>query len=191
MDRRTLLQWMVATGGLSTVYRLSESDLERIGQAAHRHAASDAAVAQRPLLTPAEHQLVAAASECIIPRTDTPGALDAHVADFVDVMLADWYPAADARRFRDGIAGLDALSRAQHRAAFAEVSPLQQAALVQRFDDEVAALRPSGAERANEHWFAMLKYLTVWGYCTSEAGMRQLLRTYPRPNGYDGAAPAR
>jgi hypothetical protein len=34
----------------------------------------------------------------------------------------------------------------------------------------------------------MLKYLTVYGYCTSEAGMRAL-GLYPMAGRYDGCAP--
>jgi hypothetical protein len=39
--------------------------------------------------------------------------------------------------------------------------------------------------------FAVLKYLTVWGFCTSEPGMREVLHSLPRPMRYDGAAPVR
>jgi hypothetical protein len=41
----------------------------------------------------------------------------------------------------------------------------------------------------NEHWFAMLKYTTVFGYCTSEIAMRRTLGAWPRPTRYDGCAP--
>ena len=70
-------------------------------------------------LTPAEARIVEAAAERIIPRTDTPGATEAHVADFADVMMAEWYPAAEAERFRAGIATLDATSRTRFGVAFA------------------------------------------------------------------------
>jgi Gluconate 2-dehydrogenase subunit 3 len=190
MDRRAVLQWMVATGVGAALQRFSVGDLERLGESAHRRLA-EAPGGQRLRLTEDEHSLVAAAAECIIPRTDTPGATDARVADFVDVMLADWYPAADAARFRAGLASLDRMSESQHGVAFVAASAARQVTLVQQLDDEVAALRSSDAARAGDHWYATLKYLTVWGFCTSEAGMRDVLRTHPRPNRYDGAAVVR
>jgi hypothetical protein len=55
-------------------------------------------------------------------------------------------------------------------------------AVLTALDDEVS----TGG--TNEHWFAMLKYLTIYGWCTSEAGMRAL-RLYPLPWRYDGCAP--
>jgi hypothetical protein len=180
---------MIATGGLAAFSRLSAQDLDDLGTATHQRLTSTAGAA--PFLTPGERLTVAAAAECIIPRTDTPGATDARVAEFADVMLAEWYPAADAARFRDGLASLDATSRGRFRTSFADASPTNQVELVQALDDEVASLRTRTGNAANAHWFAMLKYLTVWGFCTSEPGMRDLLKSHPRPLIFDGAAPLR
>lgn len=189
MDRRVLLQWMVATGGLVAFQRLSARDLAALGASTHARLTN----AQRgaEFLTPAERRIVEAAAECIIPRTDTPGATDARVADFVEVMLAEWYPAPDAERFRAGLAALDATSRATRGVAFTDATATQQAEMVQALDDEVTALRRTAGAAANAHWFAVLKYLTVWGFCTSEPGMREVLHSLPRPMRYDGAAPVR
>lgn len=187
MDRRDLLQWMIATGGMAAFSRFSPRDVTEMGTAAH--ARLSAASRVPGALTPDELRIVTAAAECIIPRTDTPGATDARVAEFVDVMLGDWYPADDSARFRAGIATLDAASRATFGVTYADASTAQQVQLAQRFDDEVTALRRTSGAAANQHWFAMLKYLTVWGFCTSEAGMREVLKSFPRPMRYDGAAP--
>jgi len=187
MDRRELLQWRVVTGGMATVSTFSARDLESLGAVAHERLAADNA--RSPRLTARELLIVAAVAECIIPRTDTPGATDARVAEFVDVMMADWYPSEAADRFRTGVAALDATSRSRFAASYPEASHAQQAELAQSLDDEVTALRRARDPRAGEHWFAMLKYLTVWGYCTSEVAMRELFHNIERPMRYDGAAP--
>lgn len=189
MERRALLQWLVATGGLAAMHRLSAQDLDALGAEGHARAAIGGA--PPAALTAQESRTIAAVAECIIPRTETPGATDARVADFVGVMLRDWYPASDAVRLREGLAALDATSRARFGAAYAEVSVAQQVQLAQQFDDEVTALRRSADGRADGHWFAMLKYLTVWGYCTSEVAMRDVFHNIERPMRYDGAAPVR
>jgi hypothetical protein len=62
----------------------------------------------------------------------------------------------------------------------------QQDALLTALDAEVQRLE---VDRRNMHWFGMLKYLTVWGYCTSEVGMKMELHLYPQPMKYDGSAP--
>lgn len=187
MDRRLLLQWMVSTGGIAAFGRFSLHDLESLGSGAHARAV--AAGRGSASMTAAELRTVAAAAECIIPRTDTPGATDANVAAFVDVMLRDWYPPSDAQRFRAGLAALDTASMERFRTAYADATQAQQAELAQRYDDEVTTLRRTDASAANAHWFAMLKWLTVWGYCTSESAMRNVFHSHPRPMRFDGAAP--
>jgi hypothetical protein len=166
LDRRDLLQWMVATGGLAALRRFSPRDLTEMGMAAHARLATSPRVPGT--LTPDERRIVTAAAECIIPRTETPGATDARVA---------------------GLETLDAASRASFGLPYAEASTAQQVLLAQRFDDEVTVLRRTSGATANQHWFAMLKYLTVWGFCTSKVGMRDVLKSFPRPMRYDGAAP--
>ena len=44
-------------------------------------------------------------------------------------------------------------------------------------------------EATEGHWFAMLKYLTIWGYYTSEIGETRELGNWPLPWRYDGNAP--
>lgn len=39
------------------------------------------------------------------------------------------------------------------------------------------------------HYYTMMKQLTLWGYFTSEIGMKQALRFLPIPGRYDGALP--
>jgi choline dehydrogenase-like flavoprotein len=59
------------------------------------------------------------------------------------------------------------MSRGRFGLVFVEAPPPHQVALMQAFDDELTALRRTAGSRAAEHWFAMLKYLTAWGFCTS------------------------
>lgn len=187
MERRTLLQWMLATGGLTALNRLSASDLRALGHDAHQRSRHSA----RQLETLDAHAAaqVTIAAELIIPASDTPGATQAGVTAFIDTMLTGWYPRADRDRFLHGLRQLDARATSVAGSPFA-LCPLDaQRSVLTGFDAEVAALRAVRSPAADEHWFAMLKYLTVWGYCTSEVGMRETLRTYPPPMRYDGNAP--
>ncbi|MCC6318597.1 MAG: gluconate 2-dehydrogenase subunit 3 family protein [Gemmatimonadaceae bacterium] len=185
MERRALLQWMVASGGLAAFHRLSLHDLETLGADVHRQARAGRA------LDAAQQRVVAVAAERIIPATATPGATDADVTAFIDTMLADWYPDADRARFTAGLVALDAAARAAHGRVFVACTESQQVSRLQTFDAEVERLRSARDASANDHWFAMLKYLTVWGYCTSEVGMRRTLAAWPLPMRYDGNAPMR
>ena len=188
MQRRELIQWMLATGGLAAFNRLSAADLDSIGRDVH--ARDVVRPVQLRALTEHAARTVTAASECIIPRSDTPGATDANTTAFIDAMMADWYAPAERDRFLAGVSELDVRSRAIAGRDFVDMPAAQQAALLTEFDIAVNSLRrDSGGAIANAHWFATLKYLTVWGYCTSEKGMRETLRSWPPPMRYEGCAP--
>ena len=182
MERREFVEWMVATGGITALGRLGTQDLLAMGREAH--SASDRAAP--PVLDAHAAALVTAAAERIIPATDTPGATQAGVTRFVETMLAGWYPAADRDRFVAGLPTLDSRSRARGGKAFLDITAAEQDVVLRQLDDEVTALRRNDGAAAGAHWFAMLKYLTVWGYCTSEVGMRDTLHTWPQPMRYDG-----
>ena len=168
MERRELIQCLVATAGLPSL---------AFGRQVHR----------RPLrrsLSTHVARTLAVATERILP-----GAAAANVGAFIDKMLADWHTPAERERFLAGLPDLDARCRARGGLAFADCAAADQVAVLTALDDEVTALRASGrGGDANQHWFAMLKYLTVYGYCTSEAGMRAL-GLYPMAGRYDGCAP--
>jgi hypothetical protein len=176
MERRELIQWLVATAGLRCLESLAPQDLLALGREVHYRTAAARALSAHALAT------VTAAAERIIPATDTPGATDAGVADFIDKMLADWHTPAERDQFLAGLPELDRRCRAKANKNFVECSEADQVAILSALDDEARA-----AQRG-EHWFARLKYLTVYGYCTSEPGMRAL-GLFPLPWRYDGCAP--
>ena len=130
-------------------------------------------------LNEAQYQLVRSAAERIVPRTATPGATDAAVVDFVDAMLADWYGPDERARFLAGLGALDdrAAAGGATAPAFIALDEERQTGLLESFDIEVESLRRSDPADADRHWFAMLKFLTVWGYYTSRVGMVEELRT--------------
>lgn len=179
MERRELIQWLVATAGLRCLESLAPADLLALGRDVHHRAHTERS-ALRALTAHAE-RTVAAAAERIIPATETPGAAAAGVSAFIDKMLADWHTPPERDRFLAGLAELDARCRARAARDFIDCAEADQLAVLTALDNEVTPI-------ANEHWFAMLKYLTVYGYCTSEAGMRAL-HLYPLPFRYDGCAP--
>jgi hypothetical protein len=194
MERRDLLLWMLATGGLAVFDQLSISDLEALGEETHRSARRQQTQPPRARavlrsLNVRAAETVTTAAEHIIPASDTPGATQAGVTAFIDVMLTAWYTPTERTRFLAGIAELDARARQRVGSSFVAASDADQVAMLVALDDEVTALRRTNPTAANDHWFGMLKYLTVWGYCTSEAGMRYTLKSYPPPMRYDGAAP--
>ena len=184
MERRDLLRWLAATAGLAALEGLGADEVLALGREVH---ARGQAV---PVLGPVASRTVTAAAERILPAGETPGATDAGVTAFIDRMLADWFSAEERAAFLAGIPELDRRSRALGGGDFAVSSEADQEEVLLALDGEVTALRRAGrGADANRHWFGMLKYLTVWGYFTSEPAARLTLGNYPLPGRFDGCAP--
>ena len=54
------------------------------------HAAAQKGGPAPQFFTPPQHDTVTAVVDIIVPRTDTPGAVDAGVPRFIDQMFKDW-----------------------------------------------------------------------------------------------------
>jgi hypothetical protein len=183
MERRELIRFLMATTGLKCLDGFMPEELLAFG--VHVHESGQRA----GVLDAHARRAVIIAAERIIPASDTPGATDADVVTFIDRMLGDWYNPDERDRFLAGLRELDARCRARHGKDFADCDERDQVAVLTAFDDDVSARRRAGGANPNEHWFAMLKYTTVFGYCTSEVAMRRTLGSWPRPTRYDGCAP--
>jgi hypothetical protein len=199
LQRRDALRFLAATAALPVLHGLTPHELLALGRKVHELAEASEALEALRTLSGHQNQTVVVASERIIPTTDTPGASAAHVNRFIDAMLTGWYSPGDRDRFLAGLAELDDRSRKAHGVSFVDCTPTQQTALLLAADEEVSALRRAAATsrlsdrsrpaNPDEHWFAMLKYLSIWGYYTSEVAQTRELRVYPLPGRYDGCAP--
>jgi hypothetical protein len=183
MERRDLIRWLAATAGVHAVQAFAPADLLAFGRTVHRGSSAGSGVTRVGHV----QRTVTIAAERILP-----GATEANVGGFIDTMLADWHTPEERERLLAGLRDLDVRCQASARRDFVDCAEAEQVAVLTSLDNEVTALRAAGNERgaANQHWFAMLKFLTIYGWCTSETGMRAL-GLYPLPSRYDGCAPAR
>lgn len=131
----------------------------------------------RKILNPAQRAVLEAASERIVPTTDTPGAIAAGVPDYIEMMLVDFFTAPERGDF---IKGLDAL--AAHSSGFAKAKPADQ-------DAALTALMTGKVTNAPADFWASLRQMVLTGYYTSETGVT-IERSYlPVPGEYDGHYP--
>ena len=133
---------------------------------------------------PAQQELVGRLVDAILPRTDTPGALDVRVPEFIDHVVTDWASEPERRALLDGLADINARARSLGAATFAGLGATRQAVLLRTLDAERAAT--SGAGYA----FGQVKSLAVYGYFTAEAVQRDVLKTQVFFAAFDGCAPA-
>ena len=128
-------------------------------------------------------------ADTILPATKTPGAKAAHVGSFMAVMVRDCYPPADQQAFLKGIKQLEDASQQQNGQGFLASTPAQRTALLTALDAEQKQYSKTKKIEAPNHYFRMMKELTLLGYFTSEVGATQALRYLPVPGKYDGCVP--
>jgi hypothetical protein len=85
-------------------------------------------------LTTAQRALVAEVAEHIIPRTTTPGAKEAGVGPFIELMLKDCYKAQEQQNFLNGLADLDERATKAHSKKFLETTPAEQVAILKQVE---------------------------------------------------------
>ncbi len=124
------------------------------------------------LLTPAQGELLATLCDLILPRTDTPGARDASVHEFIDLelSLAD---GEEQLRATGGLAWIDRRASELHGASFVELGHTEQVALLQEVSDEHEEL-PSELV-AGGAFFSDLKRRTLFAFYTSKVGRTEAL----------------
>src|SRR5215472_1303432 len=84
----------------------------------------------RRTLSSDQNEIVTAIAEMIIPRTETPGASDADVPAFIDLIVTEWYNDEQRAHFRDGLADIDVRAHHEFTKNFVECSPAQQAEIL-------------------------------------------------------------
>ena len=139
----------------------------------------------RAFFTDEQREAVDALAELIIPTTDTPGAIEAGVTDFIELIVSAWYEPDDRRRFMRGLAHVDEHAEALTAVRFAYAGEPTQNAILSGLEAEGRALMELD-EDAPTPFFHQLRGLVLSGYYTSEIGMREEMLYRPIPGRFDG-----
>jgi hypothetical protein len=152
-------------------------------------------------LDPHQYATVTAIAELILPRTETPGATDVGVGEFIDLIVTEWYKPEERNRFLNGLADVDTRTRALFGKNFVESSADQKAqiltALGEQMTEEGDALRDHARQyrgsrpQPNQNFYHMVRGLTLIGYYTSEAGATGELNFQIIPARHDGCIDVR
>lgn len=145
--------------------------------------------------------------DTIIPTTTSPGAKAAQIGAFMKLMVTDCYTPTDQKSFTEGIKQLDDACNKMNGVGFMKASPEQRKALLLVLDKEAKEYQRDKNEKEKDqgaladkernkeftwlpnHYFTMMKQLTIFGYFTSKPGATQALRYVAVPGRYDGSMP--
>jgi len=128
-------------------------------------------------------------ADTILPETKTPGAKAAKVGDFMAVMVRDCYEPADQDVFLKGVGQIDDAANKKFSKKFMDLDATQRTALLTDLDKEQQAYSKTKKPKDPNHYFRMMKELTLLGYFTSEIGCKQALRYVETPGRFDGCVP--
>lgn len=145
-------------------------------------------------LNPHQDATVKALADMLIPRTDTPGASDLAVSEFIDLILTEWYEAAERSHFLDGLAAVDSRTEALHGKDFIHCSPEQKGELLLQLGAEMQKDAPSrrrqrsvaGPVPPKANFYADFRRLALTAYYTSEEGASKELHYEIIPEQYQG-----
>jgi len=168
IERREVLRILTVAAGVATFPGFSKwtfacthigNPLAQIKPAVYRPA----------FFTAPEYALVERLTDLIIPSDDTPGAHDAGVAEFVDLMVS-----RDPELQRDFRSGLTWLNRRSHETwgkTFVMLNPDQQTALLESL---AYKKKFRAGDESGQKFFSLVREYTVMGFYTSEIGLKEL-----------------
>ena len=168
LERREILRIMAMAAGVATFPGFSKWSFA-CGHAGQALAQIRPAAYQPLFFTEPEYAFVERLTEIIIPSDDTPGAREAGVCEFIDLM-ASRDPKLQSR-LRTGLTWLNAHSKKMHGKQFLALTAGQQIALL-----EPLAYKKKfrGGEERGREFFDLIREYTVMGFYTSEIGLKQL-----------------
>jgi hypothetical protein len=107
----------------------------------------------------------------------------------MQVMVTDCYEEKDQKIFNEGLAKVDDAAKAKFSKSFMEITPEERTTLFNEINKELKSYNEQKKETDPNHYFAMMKQLTLLGYFTSEIGATQALRYVAVPGKYEGCIP--
>jgi hypothetical protein len=146
----------------------------------------------RPVFfTEDQARTVGEVAEIIIPKTDTPGAKEAGVPAFIDLMLKDVYPQVDKDRYLAGLLEFEQQTTKMYGDAFIDLDPVKQLEWVKKVHDAAIDVFKKLDEKGKKDkpFILMTKELTMLGFFTSEPGATKVLQYNPVPGAYHGCLP--
>jgi gluconate 2-dehydrogenase gamma chain len=193
MNRREFLQCAaILIGGASASqlgFSLTEEQQAFLANAANYNSG------KVDYFSPAQRKIIAAMTEVIIPRTDTPGAVDAGVPNYIELMVAHWLTDQERALFDAGLKDIETRIPQEYGSSFDQLDAAQQLKIMEALED--AASDSSWYEFGNVQrdyvsdapFICQLKELTIFGFFTSQEGGSQVLRYDPMPMYFDGDIP--
>ena len=137
--------------------------------------------------------LIADLAEVIIPATNTPGAKDVKVEDFIIKFILNCEDKKEQDTFLRGLNEVDEFTFEKYKSSFMDCKTDEKIAIVKHFERKEMnfskIINKIRIKLFGRPFYCQLKELTVIGYCTSEIGATVGLAYDYVPVTYDPCTP--
>ena len=144
--------------------------------------------------TVVEANCISTLVDMILPRTETPGALDVNVDVFLDRIFAQTYDEAGQKKVRGNIAQFNAACKNSHGAVFTKLHEEDRIAVLTNAEKTAGkfgrGIWGKGVEdKGPVGFYRSIKSMAIWAYFTSEKMGKEVLSYDPVPGDYKGCIP--
>ena len=153
------------------------------------------AITKRPHLAELDQYkaLISEIAETIIPETDTPGAKNAHVGEFIYKMIIDCADVKSQNRFLYGLKDLESHCHSKFGHSFIHCTVSQREETLRYIEQSdkpyAGVIGKIQRKLFGTSFFEMFKNYTVMGYCTSMEGATKGLAYDLVPGTYEACIP--
>ena len=180
-NRRLFMKKMVALFGATTAAAVMSGCSKPVTK---QLAAEGSTTEKGNLLSEHEMTVLYSLCETILPKTDTPSAVEVGCHEFVPHQLQHCHSKQQQDDCIQILNTVDIHANTQFGKSFALLQPQQQQQLLVTLESDNVS---TDVEKGQ---FRFLKALIVFGYFTSEVGVTKVLNYQPVPGGFIGSIPA-
>ena len=132
-------------------------------------------------LSPEQEKLLAEITETFIPASDTPGAKDLGVPEYIQRMVTDCYDHETQQDFQKGLKGVDKVAKNSYGKNFVALGEKERTEVLEKLE--------SSSVEAEKKFFGFVKGLSIAGFMTSEYVMTNHTDYKMIPGHYYGCIP--
>ncbi len=149
---------------------------------------------QPTFLNEDEAKTISTLVDIILPRTDTPGALDLKVDMFIDKVFAETYDTAGQENIRAEIAAFNADCKKKYGDVFIALNESDQNKVLQEAETSNGKFGrgvwgASVEEQEPIGFYRSMKSMAIWAFFTSEEIGEKVLSYDPIPGEYEPCKP--
>ncbi len=127
--------------------------------------------------------LIGELAETILPETDTPGAKELGIPEYIDVIVNDCFTGYEQLQFKKGLVELNEKCQFFAGKSFLDCSAEEREKFLVLNEQEGIKKRNESGEKA---FITTLKELVLTGYFTSEYAITELMNYNPIPTKFEG-----